>query len=132
MKTVELSSGVIVVVYPVPPFALTSVETLHCDKGHAERERLVRETAWLLALPNVTPPADWQFPRALEHAGIEPRAGAHGRLLDYIEYGLLATPADVRLVQHAMYGALAEGEIGAAEAAFRPNGGGAESTTDPV
>ncbi len=106
-------------VYPVPPFALTNVEAVNRDKTPAEREHLIRETAWLLALPTVTLPADWQFPAALQYAGINPRSGDVGRKLDYIEYALLATGEDVRIVQMAMYGALAEDEIGAAEDSFR-------------
>ncbi|MGC9395392.1 MAG: hypothetical protein ACP5J4_11110 [Anaerolineae bacterium] len=131
MEIVTLRGGQKITVYPVPPFALTNVETANRDKAPEQRERLVRETAWLLALPEVTVPDDWCFPRALQHAGIEPRVGESGELLDYIEYGLLVTGDDVRAVQNAMYGALTEDEIGAAEAAFRRDGGGSNAAADP-
>jgi hypothetical protein len=131
MQTVTLCSGETVVVYPVPPFALTNVEIANRAKLPDERECIVRETAWLLALPDVVAPEDWRFPRALQHAGIDPRSGDVGRLLDYIEYGLLVTSSDVRAVQNAMYGALTEDEIGAAEAAFRRDGGGPGADADP-
>ncbi len=144
MTEVQLSSGQVIEVQAVPPFVFTAIEAAHpLPHGkvpHAEmqaallaREQLQRETAWLIALPDVEVPEGWAFPRALGHAGIQPRAGEHGRLLDYIEYGLLATPEDVRAVQTAMYGgALTEEEIGAAEATFPGDGGREEPLTYPL
>ncbi len=135
MNLVTLSNGQTIEVYPVPPFALTNVEARYpatTPEGIALRERMIRETAWLLALPDVKVPADWQCPRALQHAGIEPRQGETGRMLDYIEYGLLLTADDIRAVQAAMYGgALTEEEIGAAEDSFRSDRRQREFTADP-
>lgn len=135
MSVVTLSNGQTVEVYPVPPFALTNVEARYpggTPEAVALRERMIRETAWLLALPDVSIPEGWQCPRALQHAGIEPRQGTTGRILDYIEYGLLLTADDIRAVQAAMYGgALTEDEIGAAEATFRLDRRHTTTTADP-
>ncbi|HOU13466.1 MAG TPA: hypothetical protein PKZ84_10135 [Anaerolineae bacterium] len=135
MSIVTLSNGRTVEVYPVPPFALTNVEARYpgvTPEAVTLRERMIRETAWLLALPDVSIPEGWQCPRALQHAGIEPRQGETGRILDYIEYGLLLTADDIRAVQVAMYGgALTEDEIGAAEATFRLDRGHTTTTADP-
>jgi hypothetical protein len=127
--TVTLSTGQSLAVQPVPPFALAEIERRYAaphdtlasedPAARASREKLTREVAWLLALPDVVTPEDWQFPRALRYAGIEPRDGDEGRLLDYIEYALLVTPGDIQAVQAVMYGAaLTEDDIGAAEAVF--------------
>lgn len=129
MTQITLSNGKTIEVQPVPPLALNVITARHplpVDADEAEtqsamqaRERLLNEAAWLLALENVEVPDDWSFPTGLLHAGVEPRTGDHGPLLDYIEYGLLATTADVQRVQAAMYGeALTEAEVVAAEATF--------------
>jgi len=131
-ESVTLCNGQILTVQPVPPFALAEIERRYTPASataasedpaaRLAREQITREVAWLLALPDVTVPADWQFPRALRYAGIEPREGEEGRLLDYIEYGLLLTPADIQAVQAVMYGDVTEDEIGAAEATFPVDG----------
>lgn len=133
-QTVTLSTGQSVAVQPVPPFALAEIERRYTPAyataatedpaARASREKLAREVAWLMALPDVAVPDDWQFPRALRYAGVEPREGDEGRLLDYIEYGLLVTPGDIQAVQAVMYGsALTEDDIGAAETTFPADGG---------
>jgi len=129
-----LSNGQMLIVTPVPPFALAEINRRYpvpanlsatdAQAALAEREKLAREVAWLLALPVVDVPIDWTFPRGLVYAGIQPREGESGRLLDYIEYGLLVTPADIAAVQAVMYGAdVTEPEVTAAEATFQPDGG---------
>ncbi len=139
---VELSHGP-VEVQPVPPFLYANIEAAHpipaqldpeaAAQALAARERLQRETAWLVALAAVTPPAGWRFPAALAYAGLQPREGEAGRKLDYIEYALLATAEDVQRVQAVMYGgALTEAEIGAAEAAFPGDGRRAAAAEYPT
>lgn len=123
---VLLSNNCSVEVLPVPPFALAVVASRFPGDDAATiatREQTQRETAWLIALPGLTVPDDWQFPDGLRYAGVEPRAGGAGRLLDYIEYGLLQTNNDILSVQTVMYAeTVTEDEIGAAEAVFPDNG----------
>lgn len=123
---VLLSGDRSVDVYVVPPFALTAVAARFPGDDAATvatREQMQRETAWLIAMPGLTVPDDWQFPDGLRYAGVEPRAGGAGRLLDYIEYGLLQTNNDILSVQTVMYAeTVTEDEIGAAEAVFPDNG----------
>jgi len=132
--SVTLSTGQTVQVSPVPPFALAEIERRYTPAftgdaveeraAQASREKLVREVAWLMALPDVVAPDDWQFPRGLRYAGIAPREGDEGRILDYIEYGLLTTPGDIQAVQAVMYGAdVTESDVHAAEAAFPVDSG---------
>lgn len=136
---VRFSNGEALHVYPVPPFVFTAIEAAHplpdppTPGAMVDRECLLREAAWLMALPEVRVPEAWEFPRALTYAGLAPRVGDEGRLLDYIEYELLATAEDVRAVQLAMYGgALTEAEIGTAEAAFPGDGGRATASAYPT
>lgn len=123
---VLLSGDRSVDVYVVPPFALTAVAARFPGDDAATiatREQTQRETAWLIAMPGLTVPDDWQFPDGLRYAGVEPRKGDRGRLLDYIEYGLLQTNNDILSVQAVMYAeTVTEDEIGAAEAVFPDNG----------
>jgi hypothetical protein len=134
MVKVTLSTGQEIEVLPVPPFALAAVKAAHPPPTNLEpaelaealatQERLTREVSWLIALPDVEVPEDWEFPRGLRYAGIHPREGEEGRRLDYIEYRLLITHEDLVQVREVMYGAvLSEEEIAAAEATFRPDGG---------
>lgn len=121
MPQVKLQSGRIIDVHPVPPFAMAELERRHGkDEDYAG---IVREVAWLIALDGLQVPDDWQFPRGLLYAGIAPRDEAEGRFLDYVEYGLLTTPADIDAVQAVMYGELGQAEVDAAEATFQPAGG---------
>lgn len=125
---ITLSTGMVIDVRPVPPFALAEIERHYTfpvlegtelAQAQAARERMTREAAWLMALPDVTVPDDWQFPRGLRYAGIQPREGDDGLLLDYIEFGVLIAPSDIQAVQAVMYSSdLTEEEIGAAEATF--------------
>ncbi len=135
-QTVSLSNGQTLTVHPVPPFAMTAIARslpANTPEAQAARERLMQEAAWLMALPGVSVPQDWAFPRGLSYAGIQSREGDEGRLLDYIEYGLLLTPADIQSVQVAMYGtALTEDDIGAAEDTFPADGGRDTALPDPV
>ena len=109
-----LTNGIQIEVQPVPPFALAEIQ-----RRHPDQPQLAREAAWLMALPTITVPEDWQFPRGLQYAGVEPRPGNEGRLLDYIEYGLLIMSNDIQSVQSIMYGGdLTEEEISAAEEMF--------------
>jgi hypothetical protein len=124
---VTFSNGRIENVYPVPPFALAIVAAMFPADGDpatiAAREQKQRETAWLIGFQGLAVPEDWQFPEGLRYAGIEPRAGEQGRLLDYIEYGLLLRDADIAKTQAVMYGeTVTEEEITAAEAVFPGNG----------
>lgn len=129
---VTLSDGQAVNVKSVPPFALAVVaakfpvpdgEKKEIAIALAEQERRQREVAWLIAFEGLAVPEEWQFPDGLRYVGIEPRAGEKGRLLDYIEFGLLQTSADVSKVQTVMYdSAVTEEEIEAAEAVFPDNG----------
>ncbi len=132
--TVKLTSGIVVKVLPVPPFALAEVERhfVFADRLEGEeaeaaqsaRALMVREAAWLMALPDVEVPEDWVFPRGLRYAGVQPREGEEGRLLDYIEYGLLLTSGDVQAVQATMYESSLTGEeLGIAEATFQTDSG---------
>ena len=128
-------------VHPVPPFALASIgarlsvdtdaDPATIQEQMADRETVLQEAAFLIAL-EVTVPEDWQFPKGLQHAGIQPRVDEDGRLLDYIEYGLLQTPQDIEQVQTVMYGStLTEAEVEAAEAMFRSDGRREAVTEDP-
>jgi hypothetical protein len=143
MVKVTLSTGQEIEVLPVPPFALAAIDTAHpvpenlspeeARTALATRERIASEAAWLLALPDIEVPESWEFPRGLRYAGLQPREGQEGRLLDYIEYALLATHEDAEQVQRVMYGAaLMEEEIAAAEATFRPDGGRETPADDPA
>lgn len=134
MPEVTLSNGDTVTVQPVPPFTLTVAEARHpipenldaeeTRAAMAERERVLREVAWLVAFEDLQVPDDWSFPRGLQHAGTEPREGDEGRLLDYVEYSLLKTPSDIQQVQKVMYGeALTEAEVDAAASAFPADSG---------
>lgn len=126
---VKLSTGIEVEVQPVPPLALTNVAALLPLRGldettynavQAARKRSVQDTAWLLAFPGLRAPDSWQFPLALQHVGLQPREGDTGRLLDYIEYGLLLNNDDIQRVQAVMHdGALTEAEVEAAVETFR-------------
>jgi len=121
---VTLSSGQTLTVKPVPPFVLTDAHHALSTLSDSEKDRALRGVALLCALPEIKVPDDWKFPRGLTYAGAVPRAGVDGRLLDYIEYGLLVTPADIAAVQAVMYGAdVTEPEVTAAEATFQPDGG---------
>ena len=142
MADVTLSTGQTVTVHPVPPFALTAVEArLPIDADAAaetvqqqmlDRERSLREAAFLIALEGITVPEDWQFPKGLLYADVQPRASEDGRLLDYIEYGLLQTPQDIERVQDVMYGsAVTTAEVEAAEAMFCPDRGREAAAEDP-
>jgi hypothetical protein len=139
---VTFSNGRTEEVQPVPPLAISVIgaqhpipENLDADETQAAmaaRERLINEAAWLMALGHVEVPEDWQFPRGLTYAGIKPREGDEGRVLDYIEYGLLATTEDLEKVQVAMYGdALTEAEVDAAAAIFPGDGGRPAAAADP-
>jgi hypothetical protein len=141
-KLITLSNGQEVEVQPVPPLALSVIgernpvpENLDAEQTQAAmsaQDRLVNEAAWLMALGHVEVPEDWQFPRGLTYAGIQPREGDAGRVLDYIEYGLLVTTDDLKKVQQAMYGdALTESEVDAAEAIFPNHGGQPTAAEDP-
>lgn len=121
---VTLSNGQTLTVQPVPPFVLTDAQHALSHLEKTENERALRGVALLCALPEISVPDDWKFPRGLTYAGIAPRAGEDGRALDYIEYGLLTTGEDLSAVQAVMYGAdLTEPEVAAAEATFRADGG---------
>jgi len=126
---VGLSCGEKITVYPVPPFVFSNIEATHplpqgvdsaeLARAAVLRDQLIQDTAFLLALKDISVPADWKFPEVLQYANLHPREGEAGRKLDYIEYELLLTPEDVTQVTAAMYGgALTEAEIGAAEAVF--------------
>jgi hypothetical protein len=141
-KLITLSNGQEVEVQPVPPLALSVIgernpvpENLDAEQTQAAmdaRERLVNEAAWLIAFSGISVPVDWEFPRGLRYAGVEPREGDEGQLLDYIEYGLLVTTEDLKKVQEAMYGdALTEAEVDAAEAIFPNHGGQPTAAEDP-
>lgn len=134
MKEVTLSNGQTLAVESVPPFALGEVSRrIPASAPEAEEARaaLAREVAWLMALPTLSVPEEWKFPRGLIHAGIQPRDGENGRILDYIEYELLRTHQDIADVQSAMYGtAITEEEISAAEATFQPDGGRESAAPD--
>ena len=138
---IALSNGEKVDVHPVPPFAMANIEASNSIPANLDgdaleaaihsREMLMRDAAWLLALPDVVVPEGWEFPAPLRFAGVYPRENEmYGLKLDYIEYGLLLTPADVEAVQRVMFGAaLTEDEIGAAEETFPTDGG---RTTYPL
>lgn len=130
MDELTLSNGQRVRVLPVPPCALAAIEsrfplpeTQDMERFRAAmeaRSTALRETGWLMALPEVVVPSEWAFPEALRRVGIEPRTGDDGRRLDYIEYELLRSAEDVRAVQDVMYGPLGEQEVEAAVATFQP------------
>jgi hypothetical protein len=141
--TLTLSNGIVVEVQSVPPFALAEIERrfssieglegAELKQAQDARARLAREAAWLMALPDVTVPENWEFPRGLRYAGIQAREGEAGELLDYIEYGLLCTPQDIQDVQRVMYGAdLTEEDISTAEATFQPDGGSPAAAAYPT
>jgi hypothetical protein len=142
MKTLTLQNGIALNVYPVPPFAMTAIEYAHplpeddgSPEGHVAfqkalqaRDKLGIETAWLMALPDVRVPEGWTFPAALRYAGVQPREGAEGLKLDYIEYELLRSSKDLQVVQAAMYESITESEVQAAESTFRPDAGDGVTT----
>lgn len=130
MDEITLSNGRRVRVLPVPPFAVAAVESRFPLPEAEDHERFrqalearaaaVRETGWLMALPEVTVPDGWQFPDALERVGIHAREGEVGQRLDYIEYDLLRSTDDVRAVLDIMHGPIAEAEVAQAVATFQP------------
>lgn len=132
MDEITLSNGRRVRVLPVPPFAISAVESRfplpETDDHERFRQALearaaaVRETGWLMALPEVTVPSDWTFPDALERIGIHAREGEVGRRLDYIEYELLRSTDDVKAVLDIMHGPLGEQEVAQAVATFQSEG----------
>lgn len=135
MVDVTLSNGMTVKVKTVPPFAMAAIEAALPPMDEmagraATRARLSREAAWLLALPDVEVPEDWNFPPGLSYAGVDPREGEEGRKLDYIEFALLAQAQDIENVQQVMYGELTEDEVSAAEDMFPRDGGQADITAD--
>ena len=146
MEKITLSNGVEVQVYPVPPFALSAIESQYPDpempmpkmeqdspewrrwvsemqQARERREQAITEAALLVALRDVELPEGWRLPEAFRLAGFQEREGERGRRLDYIQYELLIAPGDLVAVQNAMYGStLTEGEVEAAEATFPANG----------
>jgi hypothetical protein len=131
---VKLTNGIVITVEPVPPFALNAVErrfvalvsgdSPESNAARASMEQMIKEAAWLMAIKDVVVPDDWTFPRGLRYAGVQPREGEDGRLLDYIEYGLLLTASDVQAVQAVMYDASLTGdELSDAEETFPANSG---------
>lgn len=140
---VKLTNGVVITVEPVPPFALNAVERRFTalvsgdsPESYAARdsmEQMIKEAAWLMAIKDVEVPDSWNFPRGLLYAGVQPREGDDGRLLDYIEYGLLLTPADVQAVQAVMYDSNLTGdELSEAEETFPANSGRETNSTYPI
>ena len=139
MTKVTLHDGQALEVLPVPGAALSHIEDAHplpevgevADATAAERvafrdavnaqREAITAGAWLLALPQVQPPAEWRFQEELTYVGLKPRAGEVGRKLDYIEYELLRHVDDLKAVRAVMYGAdLSEGEVNATAATFPP------------
>lgn len=124
MTRVTFSAGSTHEVRSVPPLAMRELYRRHHDEQET-LERLLREVPLLIGLQGLPVPKDWQFPQALGYAGIAPREGQEGRLLDYIEYHLLATKEDLDALNQALFGEISEAEIADAEATFCPDGGGA-------
>lgn len=76
--------------------------------AHAERERALWEFYCVTCLPGVEVPEAWREGerwQALAWLGVHPRPGREGLRLDFIEYGLIANPADERALRDAFIAA---------------------------
>ncbi len=137
MTKIVLHNGLTVECLPVPRQALDIVwrrmsaaepafnpETPEGQAAAVDFSHRVQGVAYLLAFPEVAVPAGWEFPAGLSYAGVKPRSGPEGLRADYIEFGLLAHPADWQRAQDVMgWGVEMETEAGidAAAATFRPD-----------
>jgi hypothetical protein len=94
-------------------------------EAEAARATAINEYTIVMALPDVVPPDDEEWFAALAQFGVQHRAGALGRKLDYIQYYLLATNADWELVWKTVADLtyVKEERIAALEETFRDHGG---------
>lgn len=99
------------------------------EAANVQRRRVYRDMCLLYALKDVSVPDGDEWMRLPVRYGVKPRDGEDGRKLDYLEYGLLVTQADMdavfTVINHLSF---ADPErIAAIEASFRRNGGGASA-----
>lgn len=135
MPKVTFSNGLTLEAYYPPPFVFTdlarlpeyNVDLLKDTPEEAEIKQAAYEiacerTALKFAFQNVIVPSGWEFPKSLRSEGLEPSGDEQGRLVDYVRYELLATPADLEKANEILSYAqpLSGEEVGAAQRGFRP------------
>lgn len=81
---------------------ITNPEYKHAlEESGIKRGHLYDEINWLYGLPDVVPPAsdDWKIDLADANPDIEWREGKRGRKLDYIQYVVVASQADLTRIR---------------------------------